>query len=103
MDVVGSHLDQFEEWRGKQREPSQAYPKTLDKDKIPFVFRWEYGGGDVYVCGSFTDWSTKLPLTRRCVRWLPRPHITLYRCCVIFFSCMVCAMSSGCVVAKVDV
>lgn len=85
---MGSHLAQFDEWRGKQREPSQAYPKTVDKDKIPFVFRWEYGGADVSVCGSFTDWTTKLPLTRRCVRRLPRPHTTPYYPIIMSVLCL---------------
>ena len=63
--AVGSHLSQFDEWKGK-RDPNLAYPKSVDRDKIPFVFRWEYGGCDVSVCGSFTSWNTKLPLTRSC-------------------------------------
>ena len=75
--AVGSHLSQFDEWRGK-RDPNQAYPKSVDRDKIPFVFRWEYGGCDVSVCGSFSNWATKLPLTRRCVSWLPHPHSTTH-------------------------
>ena len=61
-------MDQFKEWRGQQHEPSQAYRKTVDRDKIPVVFRWVYEGYDVSVCTSFTGWSTKLSLIRRCVR-----------------------------------
>ncbi|XP_064388782.1 5'-AMP-activated protein kinase subunit beta-2-like [Halichondria panicea] len=29
---------------------------------IPFVFRWDNGGEEVYLCGSFNNWETKIPL-----------------------------------------
>ena len=65
--AVTSHVDQFKKWRGQQHEPSQAYRKSVARDKIPVVFRWVYKGYDVCVCTSFTGWSTKLSLIRRCV------------------------------------
>ena len=77
MVAVMSHMDQFKEWRGQQHEPSQAYRKTVDKDKIPTVFRWVYKGYDVCVCTSFTGWSTKLSLIGRCVTWVSHPF-TIY-------------------------
>ena len=77
MVAVMSHMDQFKEWRGQQHEPSQAYRKTVDRDKIPIVFCWKYEGYDVCVCTSFTGWNTKLSLIRRCVKWLSH-HFTVY-------------------------
>ncbi len=34
---------------------------------IPFVFRWDNGGEEVYLCGSFNNWETKIPLNHRYV------------------------------------
>ena len=87
MVVVISHMDKFKEWRGQQPEPSQAYCKTVDKDKVPIVFRWVYKGYDVCVCTSFTGWSTKLSLIRRCVTWLSHSRVTH----IIHLSSLFCA------------
>ena len=35
------------------------------KQTVPVVFRWEYGGKEVYISGSFNDWKTRIPLTMR--------------------------------------
>ncbi len=44
-----------------------SYEETKGKRKIPIVFRWDSGGNEVYVCGEFNNWETKIPLTNRCV------------------------------------
>lgn len=31
--------------------------------KIPMVFRWDSGGREIYICGTFNNWETKIPLT----------------------------------------
>lgn len=31
---------------------------------IPTVFRWEHGGNNVYITGTFNDWGKKIPLHR---------------------------------------
>ena len=35
------------------------------KMTVPVVFRWEYGGKEVYISGSFNDWKTRVPMTFR--------------------------------------
>ena len=35
--------------------------------KIPIVFRWDSGGNEVYICGSFNNWESKIPMTNRFV------------------------------------
>ena len=63
---VGSYLQEKPKPKDTTSQTSSTFVhKTVDKDKIPFVFRWEYGGEEVYVCGSFTNWKAKIPLNRR--------------------------------------
>ncbi|XP_050404529.1 5'-AMP-activated protein kinase subunit beta-2 isoform X1 [Patella vulgata] len=31
---------------------------------LPTVFKWEGGGKDVYICGSFNNWKSKIPLVK---------------------------------------
>lgn len=40
--------------------PSQEEPAER---KIPIVFRWDSGGHEVYIGGSFNNWETKIPMT----------------------------------------
>ena len=35
------------------------------KKTVPVVFHWEYGGDEVFLSGSFNDWKTKVPMTKR--------------------------------------
>ena len=37
---------------------------TLHKSALPTVFRWEGGGGKVFVSGSFDKWAKKVPLIK---------------------------------------
>lgn len=30
---------------------------------VPTVFRWEYGGEEVYLSGSFNEWKTRIPMS----------------------------------------
>lgn len=41
-------------------------PKTdwSDDDTVPTVFRWEHGGRDVYITGTFNNWSRQIPMHR---------------------------------------
>ena len=32
---------------------------------VPTVFRWEYGGKEVYLSGSFNEWKTRIPMSYR--------------------------------------
>lgn len=44
-----------------------------EKRTIPIVFRWDGGGNEVYICGSFNNWETKIPMTNRWV-WSKGKH-----------------------------
>jgi 5'-AMP-activated protein kinase, regulatory beta subunit len=36
----------------------------LNDDTVPTVFRWEHGGRQVYITGTFNDWSRQIPMHR---------------------------------------
>mmetsp|Transcript_31336 Transcript_31336/g.72130 ORF Transcript_31336/g.72130 Transcript_31336/m.72130 type:complete len:320 (+) Transcript_31336:173-1132(+) len=36
----------------------------LDDDTVPTVFRWEHGGRQVYITGTFNGWSRQIPMHR---------------------------------------
>lgn len=42
-------------------EPSWMVP---GHNKVPYVFTWKYGGDNVYLIGSFTDWSDQIKLVK---------------------------------------
>jgi len=45
--------------------PGQVEPTRAQANKkLPTVFKWEGGGKDVYVSGSFNNWKTKIPLVK---------------------------------------
>mmetsp|Transcript_3424 Transcript_3424/g.10588 ORF Transcript_3424/g.10588 Transcript_3424/m.10588 type:complete len:203 (-) Transcript_3424:105-713(-) len=35
-----------------------------DEDEVPTVFRWEHGGRQVYVTGTFNNWQRQIPMHR---------------------------------------
>merc|ERR1712176_1251317 len=37
---------------------------SLDDDAVPTVFRWEHGGRQVYITGTFNGWSRQIPMHR---------------------------------------
>ena len=39
-------------------------PPDPDDDYVPTVFRWEHGGRQVYVTGTFNDWQRQIPMHR---------------------------------------
>ena len=36
----------------------------LDDNSVPTVFRWEHGGRQVYITGTFNGWSRQIPMHR---------------------------------------
>lgn len=53
-----------------EEQPSSLLTRQKDglelekkKRTIPIVFRWDGGGNEVYVCGTFNNWETKIPMT----------------------------------------
>lgn len=43
---------------------SQGVEDWLDDDTVPTVFRWEHGGRQVYITGTFNGWSRQIPMHR---------------------------------------
>jgi len=45
--------------------PSQVTIENfLNDDTVPTVFRWEHGGRQVYITGTFNGWSRQIPMHR---------------------------------------
>lgn len=44
--------------------PQQPLENWLDDDTVPTVFRWEHGGRQVYITGTFNEWSRQIPMHR---------------------------------------
>lgn len=45
--------------------PSQiTIDNFLNDDTVPTVFRWEHGGRQVYITGTFNGWSRQIPMHR---------------------------------------
>ena len=43
---------------------SPVVENWLDDDTVPTVFRWEHGGRQVYITGTFNGWSRQIPMHR---------------------------------------
>ena len=37
---------------------------AAEEDSVPTVFRWEHGGRNVYITGTFNGWSRQIPMHR---------------------------------------
>jgi len=53
-----------------QQQFSSTSPTSLaalyasEEDTVPTVFRWEHGGRQVYITGTFNGWSRQIPMHR---------------------------------------
>lgn len=58
-------------------EDDAMEPEPPQKRTIPTVFRWENGGRDVLLAGSFNEWKARIPMNLRLVlpKLLKRVHI----------------------------
>lgn len=46
---------------GSAEEPPPSPPTSADKPElIPTVFKWDHGGHNVYLSGTFNEWSRKV-------------------------------------------
>lgn len=43
---------------------AEALEGIMDDDTVPTVFRWEHGGRQVYITGTFNGWSRQIPMHR---------------------------------------
>ncbi|VDP97953.1 unnamed protein product [Trichobilharzia regenti] len=39
--------------------------KKVDELKLPTVFRWNGGGKEIYISGTFNNWKKKIPMVKR--------------------------------------
>jgi 5'-AMP-activated protein kinase regulatory beta subunit len=46
------------------RQSAKVDGSWLDDDTVPTVFRWEHGGRQVYITGTFNGWSRQIPMHR---------------------------------------
>lgn len=45
-------------------QAGDAAENWLDDNTVPTVFRWEHGGRQVYITGTFNGWSRQIPMHR---------------------------------------
>ncbi|XP_023222962.1 5'-AMP-activated protein kinase subunit beta-1-like [Centruroides sculpturatus] len=60
---------------------------SIDETALPTVFKWEGGGKDVFISGTFTDWKP-IPMVRSPFR---RCKLLDYDSCIQFF----CSFQDG--------
>lgn len=41
--------------------------ETPAQTTLPTVFKWDGGGKDVYISGTFNNWKSKIPMVKRYV------------------------------------
>lgn len=44
---------------------SDDSPEAFYKGKIPVVFKWSGAGNNIFVSGSYDNWTSKTPLVKR--------------------------------------
>ena len=67
----------FKNWNGDLSVPrlfqrrraattqSQGDTSIVREKLLPTVFKWEGGGKEVFITGSFNQWRTKIPMAKR--------------------------------------
>ena len=58
------HLQQQQHLLQQQQAAGVSTENWLDDDSVPTVFRWEHGGRQVYITGTFNGWSRQIPMHR---------------------------------------
>lgn len=62
-DAVQHHMSSSQQQQSKVGGPV-ALENWLDDESVPTVFRWEHGGRQVYITGTFNNWSRQIPMHR---------------------------------------
>jgi len=47
-----------------EEDPYTVLERLYGDRGIPMVFRWELGGDEVFITGTFNNWSAKIPMSR---------------------------------------
>ena len=63
-------MDYFEwlssqEMLNRKSEVPMMEQSQMSNKHLPVVFKWEGGGKNVFISGSFNHWSKKIPLNKR--------------------------------------
>lgn len=66
MAIDGStdHNPQQQQQDDSNNNTAASMENWLDDDTVPTVFRWEHGGRQVYITGTFNGWSRQIPMHR---------------------------------------
>lgn len=68
MDDNGANSNTPNNNSNNQQSSQQTFDMAsltlADDDTVPTVFRWEHGGRQVYITGTFNDWSRQIPMHR---------------------------------------
>uniref|UniRef100_A0A0B7BBF5 5'-AMP-activated protein kinase subunit beta-1 n=1 Tax=Arion vulgaris TaxID=1028688 RepID=A0A0B7BBF5_9EUPU len=59
-----SFINRLVEERQRARNSSQQLSDGATNQLLPTVFRWQGGGKEVFVTGSFNNWKTKIPMAK---------------------------------------
>ncbi|XP_055878670.1 5'-AMP-activated protein kinase subunit beta-1-like isoform X2 [Biomphalaria glabrata] len=62
--IVKTNPDLTDRQRAATLTPGQEISHSTSSKLLPTVFKWEGGGKDVYLAGSFNNWKTKIPLAK---------------------------------------
>lgn len=63
-DASMTIMDDNNSHHQSQQQPQGPIEHWLDDDTVPTVFRWEHGGRQVYITGTFNNWSRQIPMHR---------------------------------------
>jgi len=64
MTTSGSDTEMHEDADNTVKLGNLSVENWLDDDTVPTVFRWEHGGRQVYITGTFNGWSRQIPMHR---------------------------------------
>ena len=60
----GAGVNSKQQTQQQQQQLNLATLAAADDDTVPTVFRWEHGGRQVYITGTFNGWSRQIPMHR---------------------------------------
>ncbi|KAL7573787.1 hypothetical protein ACA910_007816 [Epithemia clementina (nom. ined.)] len=70
MTFIDGDSSSMQQHQKPQLNHSQSAPNAeildsiMDDETVPTVFRWEHGGRQVYITGTFNGWSRQIPMHR---------------------------------------
>lgn len=62
--MTNAYHHRQQQHQGGRTSGQTSIENWLDDDTVPTVFRWEHGGRQVYITGTFNGWSRQIPMHR---------------------------------------